>query len=127
MVLFLALMINATYLQYLQADDLTSLAKHPDNNRVEDAAFAEPRGKILVGDPAVALSRKSDDRYDFLRVYPGGAEYAHLAGYFTRNLDFGGDRVQPERRAHRRRPRPVREPGDRPARQRDARRAATSA
>ena len=90
MVLFLALMINATYLQYLQADDLTSLAKHPDNRRVADAAFAEPRGKILVGNRAVALSRKSDDRYDFLRVYPGGPAYAHLAGYFTRNLGFGG-------------------------------------
>ena len=90
LVLFLALMINATYLQYLKADDLTSLSQHPDNNRVRDAAFAEPRGKILVGNRAVALSRKSDDRFDFLRVYPGGAEYAHLAGYFTRNLGFGG-------------------------------------
>ncbi|MFL6106083.1 MAG: peptidoglycan D,D-transpeptidase FtsI family protein [Marmoricola sp.] len=90
MVLFLALMINATYLQYLQADDLTSLSKHPDNNRVKDAAFSEPRGKILVGNRAIALSRKSDDRYDFLRVYPGGAEYAHLSGYFARNLNLGG-------------------------------------
>ena len=90
LVLFLALMINATYLQYLQADDLTSLSKHPDNNRVKDAAFSEPRGKILVGARAIALSRKSDDRYDFLRVYPGGPEYAHLSGYFARNLNLGG-------------------------------------
>jgi len=90
LVLFLALMINATYLQYLQADDLTSLSKHPDNSRVADAAFAEPRGKILVGTRAVALSKKSDDRYDFLRVYPGGREYAHLSGFFTKNLGFGG-------------------------------------
>ncbi|MFL6023193.1 MAG: penicillin-binding transpeptidase domain-containing protein, partial [Marmoricola sp.] len=90
MVLFLALMINATYLQYWQSDDLTSLSKHPDNNRVKDAAFSEPRGKILVGSRAIALSRKSDDRYDFLRVYPGGAEYAHLSGYFARNLNLGG-------------------------------------
>jgi peptidoglycan glycosyltransferase len=91
MVLFLALMINATYLQFGQSDNLTSLSKHPDNNRVKDAAFAEPRGKILVGTRAIALSRKSDDRYDFLRVYPGGAEYAHLAGYFGRDLNnLGG-------------------------------------
>ncbi|RNL75343.1 peptidoglycan D,D-transpeptidase FtsI family protein [Nocardioides marmorisolisilvae] len=90
MVLFLALMINATYLQYLQADNLTSLSKHPDNNRVKDAAFSEPRGKILVGNRAIALSRKSDDRYDFLRVYPDGAEYAHISGYFARNLNLGG-------------------------------------
>jgi len=90
LVLFLALMINATYVQYLEADNLTSLSKHPDNNRVKDAAFSEPRGKILVGSRAIALSRKSDDRYDFLRVYPGGAEYAHLSGYFARDLNLGG-------------------------------------
>ena len=34
MVLFLALLVNATYLQYLQAGNLTSLTRHPDNRRV---------------------------------------------------------------------------------------------
>ncbi|MFL6160082.1 MAG: penicillin-binding protein 2, partial [Marmoricola sp.] len=48
LVLFLALMINATYLQYFQADSLTSLTKHADNTRVAIAAFSEPRGTILV-------------------------------------------------------------------------------
>ncbi|MCW2855717.1 MAG: cell elongation-specific peptidoglycan D,D-transpeptidase [Marmoricola sp.] len=90
LIMFLALMINATYLQYWQAGSLTSLTKHPDNVRVADAAFDEPRGAILVDGRAIAQSTKSSDRYKFLRTYPEGAEYADITGYFTRTLGLGG-------------------------------------
>jgi peptidoglycan glycosyltransferase len=90
LVLFLALMINATYLQYFEAGSLTSLTKHPDNVRVADAAFDEPRGAILVKGRAIAQSKATSDRYKYLRSYPDGAEYAHLTGYFTRTLGLGG-------------------------------------
>ncbi|MCW2785953.1 MAG: Peptidoglycan glycosyltransferase [Marmoricola sp.] len=90
LVLFAALMINVTYLQYWQADNLTSLTKHPDNVRVADSAFAEPRGAILVKGHAVAQSKKSGDRYKYLRTYPSGAEYSDVTGYFTRTLGIGG-------------------------------------
>ncbi len=88
--LFLALLINATYVQYWQADTLTSLSKHPDNKRVRDAEFARERGAILVRGKAVAESNKSDDEYKFQRTYPGGAEYAHLTGFFSRDWGLGG-------------------------------------
>jgi penicillin-binding protein A len=90
MLLFVALLINATYVQYWQADSLTSLSKHPDNKRVRDAEFARERGAILVRGKAVAESNKSDDSYKFQRVYPQGPEYAHLTGYFSRDWGLGG-------------------------------------
>ncbi|RNL60791.1 penicillin-binding protein 2 [Nocardioides marmoriginsengisoli] len=89
MAMFLALMANATYLQYWQADSLNSLTEHDNNTRVKDATFSEPRGQILVGKKAIALSKKSNDRFKYQRVYPFGAEYAHIAGYFSRSR-FGG-------------------------------------
>jgi peptidoglycan glycosyltransferase len=90
MFLFVALLVNATYVQYWQADDLTSLSKHPDNKRVRDAEFARERGAILVRGKAVAESNKSDDSYKFQRVYPLGPEYAQLTGFFSRDWGLGG-------------------------------------
>src|SRR5680860_140775 len=90
MVLFVALLVNATYVQYWQAEELTSLSKHPDNKRVRDAEFSRDRGAILVRGKAVAESDKSDDSYKFQRVYPQGPEYAHLTGFFSRDWGLGG-------------------------------------
>ncbi|MET1000163.1 MAG: penicillin-binding protein 2 [Marmoricola sp.] len=90
MFLFVALLVNATYVQYWEADDLTSLSQHPDNKRVRDAEFSRERGAILVRGKAVAESNKSDDAYRFQRVYPEGPEYAHLTGYFSRDWGLGG-------------------------------------
>ena len=89
MLMFVALLINATYVQYWQADDLTSLSQHPDNKRVRDAEFSRERGGILVRGKAVAESNKSDDVYKWQRVYPQGPMYAHLTGYFSRDFGLG--------------------------------------
>ncbi len=72
MVLFVALLINATYVQYWQADDLTSLSEHPDNKRVRDAEFARERGGILVRGKAVAESNKSSDELQVPARLPAG-------------------------------------------------------
>ncbi len=90
MLLFLALLVNASYVQYWKADDLTSLSQHPDNKRVRDAEFSRERGAILVHGKAVAESNASDDAYKFQREYPQGEEYAHLTGYFSRDWGLGG-------------------------------------
>ncbi|HEY0904034.1 MAG TPA: penicillin-binding protein 2 [Marmoricola sp.] len=90
MLLFLALLLNATYLQYWQAETLTSLSEHPDNRRVLDATFSQPRGAIVVKGQAVAESVKSNDEYEYQRQYPQGREYAHLTGYFSRDWGVGG-------------------------------------
>jgi peptidoglycan glycosyltransferase len=90
MLLFVALLVNATYVQYWQADDLTSLSQHPDNKRVRDAEFSRERGAILVRGRAVAESNKSDDAYKFQRNYPRPFQYAHLTGFFSRDWGLGG-------------------------------------
>ena len=56
LLLFLALMINATYLQYWQG---RRLDKDPRNRRVIEAAFSRERGAILVGRDAGRRERAS--------------------------------------------------------------------
>ena len=90
MLLFVALLANATFLQYWQADDLSSLSAHPDNRRVRDLQFSRERGAILVQGKAVAESVKSKDRYKFQRVYPMGPQYAQITGFFSRDYGLGG-------------------------------------
>jgi penicillin-binding protein A len=90
MVLFLALLLNATYLQFVRADDLTSLSAHPDNRRVLDAEFSRPRGAIVVKGKPIAESSKSKDEYKYQRRYPQGREYAQVSGYFSRDWGVGG-------------------------------------
>lgn len=90
MVLFLALLVNVTYLQYWQADDLGDLSKHPDNRRVLNADFSKPRGAILVGNTAVAESTPSDDQFKFQREYPQALRNAHLTGFYSRDAGIGG-------------------------------------
>lgn len=90
MVLFLALLVNVTYLQYVQSGELTSLSEHPDNRRVLDAQYSRQRGAIVVKGKAVAESTKSKDRYEYQRVYPEGRQYAQLTGFFSRDWGLGG-------------------------------------
>jgi peptidoglycan glycosyltransferase len=80
LVLFLALLINSTYLQYLQAEELNS---RPDNKRVRDAEFSRERGAILVRGKSIAESKPSDDEFKFQRRYPQPGKYAHLSGYYS--------------------------------------------
>ncbi len=80
MALFMALLLNATYLQYLQADELNS---RNDNKRVRDAEFSRERGAILVSGSSIARSEPVDDQFEFQRVYPQPQKYAHLSGYYS--------------------------------------------
>jgi peptidoglycan glycosyltransferase len=80
MFLFLALMINATYYQFVDADNLNG---RPENRRVKEAAYSKPRGAILVGRTPIAESTKVDDQYKYLRTYPSPFLYAPVTGYFS--------------------------------------------
>ncbi|MEP7091291.1 MAG: penicillin-binding protein 2 [Nocardioidaceae bacterium] len=80
MLLFVALLLNATYLQYVDAGSLNSRS---DNKRVRDAEFARKRGAIVAGGTSVAESRKIDDQYTYQRVYEQPRKYAQLTGYFS--------------------------------------------
>ena len=93
LLLFLALMLNATYLQYWQAG---ALNEDPRNRRVLEAAFSSERGAILVGGDrtAIARSEPSDDRYEFQREYPEPFKYAHVTGWFSYFSQTGVEQSQ---------------------------------
>jgi len=80
LVLFMALLVNVTYLMYVRAD---TLSDDPRNRRIITATFSRERGAILVGKDAVARSMPSDDKYKFQRVYPQPMKYAPITGYFS--------------------------------------------
>ena len=80
MLLFVALLLNVTYLQYVHADKLNSRA---DNKRVRDAEFSRKRGAIVAGGDSVAESVKTKDRYAYQRVYRQPLKYAHVTGYYS--------------------------------------------
>ncbi|WP_419996308.1 peptidoglycan D,D-transpeptidase FtsI family protein [Streptomyces boninensis] len=79
--LVLALLARVTWVQFAQGD---ALARDPDNRRVKIAAFAEPRGNIIVGGEAItgsAPTRGSD--FTYKRTYRDGPMYAPITGYFS--------------------------------------------
>jgi peptidoglycan glycosyltransferase len=80
MLLFLALMLNATYYQFVAAD---SLDQRPENRRVKEAAYSSERGAILVGRTPIAQSKPVKDDYKFLRTYRDKGLYAPVTGYFS--------------------------------------------
>ncbi len=80
MVLFLALLLNASYLQFVSAGDLND---RNDNRRVRDAEFSRKRGEILVAGSKVAESVPSGDVYKYQRRYPQPFKYAHATGFFS--------------------------------------------
>lgn len=93
MALFVALMLNATYLQYINAEELNDSAL---NRRVIQEAFSRERGAILVGREPVAESTPSDDEYKFQRGYPAPLRYAHVSGWFSYYSQSGIERTENE-------------------------------
>ncbi len=91
LLLFVALMINATWLQYWKSESYDNDAL---NRRVIEAAYARERGAILVGREPIAESVESDDEYDFLRTYEEPFKYAHETGYFSFYDQTGIERSQ---------------------------------
>jgi peptidoglycan glycosyltransferase len=78
--LFMLLLLNANYVQFVQADELNG---KNGNKRVINEQFSRDRGSILVDGKAVAESVKSKDEYKYQRVYPEKDLYAPLTGYFS--------------------------------------------
>jgi peptidoglycan glycosyltransferase len=91
LLLFLALMLNATYLQYWKAGKLDD---DPRNRRVLAASYSRERGAILVGRTPIARSVPSDDQYAFQRTYPQPFKYSHITGFFSYYSQTGVERSQ---------------------------------
>ena len=87
LVMFVALLANINYVQFVQAD---SLNDKNGNKRVINEEFSRDRGAILVGDEPVAESVPSDDEYRFQRRYTDGRLYAPVTGYFSYVFGRGG-------------------------------------
>jgi len=87
LVLFLALLANANYVQFVQADSLN--AKN-GNKRVINEEFSRDRGPILVDGEPVAESVPSNDEYKYQRRYADGKLYAPITGYFSYIYGRGG-------------------------------------
>jgi len=80
-VLFLALLVNANFVQVLQADDLNARS---DNRRVLLDEFGTKRGAILLNDDTVlARSVEVDDQFGYQREYPEGSVYAAATGFYS--------------------------------------------
>ncbi|MFT3859812.1 peptidoglycan D,D-transpeptidase FtsI family protein [Micropruina sp.] len=82
MLMTLALLVNVC-VSYLVRQE--SLNANPQNRRVTDAAFAQDRGAILVGNTAIAETVASKDQFKFQRRYPQGDLYAGVTGFFSYN------------------------------------------
>jgi penicillin-binding protein A len=91
LLLFLALALNATYLQYYHANALNDRV---GNGRVATATFSRERGAIMVGRTAVAESVKSNDQYKVQRVYSKPYMYAPITGWYTFGNETGIERTQ---------------------------------
>ena len=91
LLLFLALALNATYLQYYHANALNDRV---GNGRVATATFSRQRGAIMVGNTAIAESVKSKDQYKVKRVYHLPYMYAPVTGWYTYGNQTGIERTQ---------------------------------
>ncbi len=80
LILFVALMLNLTYVQFFKANWYNNRA---DNRRVTEEAYSQQRGDILVGKRAIATSKPSDDTFEWQRTYPGGKKYAPITGFMS--------------------------------------------
>lgn len=86
-VLFLALLVNINFVQFISADSLN--AKN-GNKRVINEEFARERGAILVAGTPVAESVATTDQYKFQRRYPDATLYAPITGYYSYIYGRGG-------------------------------------
>jgi peptidoglycan glycosyltransferase len=92
LLLFLGLLLNATYLQYYRA---SALNDDPRNGRVVTATYDRERGAIFVGDNTpVADSVKSDDQYKYQRTYPKPFVYAPITGWYTMGNETAMERQE---------------------------------
>lgn len=80
LVLFGALGLALTYVQFVKAPDLLADSR---NTRRYIQASERDRGPIIVADDPVALSVKIPDSATYERSYPYGDLYAPVTGYFS--------------------------------------------
>lgn len=77
--LVLALLIRTNWLQYVQAEELST---RKENRRVQIAQYATERGNIIVkGDPITGSTVTDGSDYKYKRTYVDGPLWAPVTGY----------------------------------------------
>lgn len=88
MLMIVALLVNATYVQFIEADKYRS---DPRNLRVLLDEYSRQRGQISAGGQVLASSVSTDDRYKYLRVYPTSPmAYAPVTGFYSMQFSNNG-------------------------------------
>jgi penicillin-binding protein A len=80
LVLFGALLLSSTYIQYVQA---ASLRDKPGNRRTLLESYSRQRGPILVSGRPIARSVESSDDLKYVRKYLDPELYSHVTGYYS--------------------------------------------
>jgi peptidoglycan glycosyltransferase len=80
LVMFLALMVSSSWIQFVQAGDLNA-----DNRNVRTLyrEFGAFRGPFVVSGESVVYSVPVDSPFNYQRTYANGPLYSHAIGYFS--------------------------------------------
>lgn len=80
LVMFVALMGSASWVQFVQAEDLNT---DPRNARTLYREHGNARGPIVAGGEAIASSVPVDDPFGFQRTYAQGELYSSVTGFYS--------------------------------------------
>jgi len=80
LLLFLTLMVSASLVQFVKADQL---GEDPRNVRTLYRQFGSFRGPIIVGGQSIVSSVPVDDPFNYQRIYANGPLYAPVTGYYS--------------------------------------------
>ncbi|WCO67148.1 penicillin-binding protein 2 [Iamia majanohamensis] len=87
-VCFGLLFAQVNYIQFFGAERLN---ERPDNTREQTREFARPRGQILAADGSVlAFSVEERSQFRYRRIYPEGALFGPVTGYYSAILGATG-------------------------------------
>lgn len=88
LVIYVALFVKLNQVQVFEAEALTD---RPENTRVLQRDFNEPRGDIVSADGAVlATSEERRAALRYQRIYPDGELFAHVTGFYSFSLGASG-------------------------------------
>ncbi|MFF5989659.1 peptidoglycan D,D-transpeptidase FtsI family protein [Prauserella flavalba] len=89
LVMVTLLLVNATYIQVVQADDYRTDSR---NSRVLLDEYSRERGKIVSEEAGQVLAgvKPTDDQLKFQRTYLDGPMYAPVTGYYSVLYGAGG-------------------------------------
>jgi penicillin-binding protein A len=85
--MIVVLLLNATYIQVVNADTYRT---DPRNRRVLLDEYSRQRGQIIAGGLPVASSVETGGQLRFLRRYLDGPLYAPVTGYYSLRYGSGG-------------------------------------